>query len=208
MRLAVLGGAFNPPHIGHFALADAVHTELGFDRVLLVPSFFSLYKQTEGSVSAENRFEMAYAAARESGFALVSDCELKRGGVSYTVDTLHDVVNEYAGELTGKPALIIGSDWITGFYTWNKAEEIAATADIILARRPGFPLPEGLSAGSACDFLFPNMKTRVRVFCLENPEISVSSSDIRRRISGGKSWRYFVPEAVYRYILEHNLYGL
>lgn len=207
MRLAVLGGAFNPPHIGHFVLADAVHTELGFDRVLFVPSFFSLHKQEEDAAPSSDRFAMISAAAGESGFAVVSDCELKRGGVSYTIDTLHMLADEYAGRLSGKPALIIGADWISGFYSWHEAEEIAVAADIILACRPGFSVPEGLSSGSWQSFVFPGMETAANVFFLENPEIAVSSSDIRRRIRTGKSWRYLVPEPVGRYIVEHNLYG-
>lgn len=206
MRLAILGGTFNPPHIGHFVLADAVHTELAFDKVLLVPSCVPPHKQDDPGVSPGQRLEMTAAAARESGFAAVSDCEIARGGRSYTIDTLRFVLEEYSGKLEGKPSLVIGSDWIPELYTWHRAEEIAASADIIVAGRPGFPPPEGLSPGEAGGFLFPHMKTEVFVRCLGNPQVSVSSSDIRRRIRDGKSWRYLVPGAVYTYIVEHALY--
>lgn len=230
MRLAVFGGSFNPPHIGHLALADAVHTELGFDRVLFIPTHISPLKGVKGTealLDASLRFEMLSLAAEDSGFLMVSDCEIRRGGISYTADTLRFVLHEYAGKIAGKPALIMGADWIPSFHLWRNAEEIAGNADLILARRPGFagfPPDAGPDTGRSPDadktdadktdadprapvrLRLPGLEREVPVFFVDNPELQVSSSDIRRRIASGKSWRYLVPEPVHRYIRERGLY--
>lgn len=215
MRLAVFGGSFNPPHIGHLALADAVHTELGFDRVLFIPTHISPLKGVKGTealLDASLRFEMLSLAAEDSGFLMVSDCEIRRGGISYTADTLRFVLHEYAGKIAGKPALIMGADWIPSFHLWRNAEEIAGNADLILARRPGFagfpPDADKTDADPRAPvrLRLPGLEREVPVFFVDNPELQVSSSDIRRRIASGKSWRYLVPEPVHRYIRKRGLY--
>ena len=210
----MLGGSFNPPHIGHLALADAVHTELGFDTVLLVPTFISPLKSREGFAKAEERLEMLSLACEGSHFLSVCDCELKRGGVSYTVDTLRFIAESYGCALSGNPALIIGFDWVSSFYKWRRADEIVNLADIVIARRPGYEAPlakmrngAGDAAAGRVRILFPQMQRAASVIFADNIELAISSSDIRRRIAQGKSWRYLVPEAVSRYILQKGLYA-
>ena len=210
----MLGGSFNPPHIGHLALADAVRAELGFDAVLLVPTFISPLKSQEGFVPAPDRMEMLRLACGESPFLSVCDCELERRGVSYTVDTLRFIAESYADDLTGRPALVMGLDWVSSFYKWHQAEEIVNLADIILARRPGFAglfaRMRGSAGGAAAErasIVFPQMRNAASVIFADNIELAISSSDIRRRIAQGKSWRYLVPEAVSRYIIQKGLYA-
>ena len=214
MRVAVLGGSFNPPHIGHFALADAVHTELGFDAVLLVPTFISPLKSPDGFATAEERLEMLRLACEGSPFLSVCDCELKRGGVSYPVDTLRFIAESCGSALEGRLALIIGFDWVSSFYKWRRAEEIVNLADIIIARRPGFEAPlakmrkaPGDAASRRVSIVFPQMQSAASVIFADNIELAISSSDIRRRIAQGKSWRYLVPEAVSSYIKSKGLYA-
>ena len=213
MRVAVLGGSFNPPHIGHLALADAVHTELGFDAVLLVPTFISPLKSAEGFASAEERLEMLSLACEGSPFLSVCDCELRRGGVSYTIDTLRHISESYRDALTGNLALIVGFDWVSSFYKWHCAEEIVALADIVIARRPGFEaelakMREGPgTAARRARIAFPQMSAAASVIFADNIELAISSSDIRRRIAQGKSWRYLVPAAVGSYIMQKGLYA-
>ena len=214
MRLAVLGGSFNPPHIGHFALADAVHSEMGFDTVLLVPTFISPLKINENFATAEDRLEMLSLACEGSPFLSVCDCELRRGGVSYTVDTLRFVVEKYGDDLAEKPALVLGFDWAASFCKWRQTEEIIALADIILARRPGFSADfekmreeSGGGAAGRASVLFPGMRKPATVLFASNLELPIASSDIRRRIAQGKSWRYLVPDAVSGYIARKGLYA-
>ena len=210
----MLGGSFNPPHIGHLTIADAVRTELGFDTVLLVPTFISPLKRQENFATAPDRLEMLHLACEGSPFLSVCDCELKRGGVSYTIDTLRFIAESYGNTLDGKLALVIGFDWVSSFYKWHCAEEIVALADIIVARRPGFAnvfakmrKGAGDAAAERVSIVFPQMRAAASVIFADNIELAISSSDIRRRIAQGKSWRYLVPEAVSSYIMQKGLYA-
>ena len=208
MKIAVFGGSFDPVHIGHLALADAVRTELGYDLVLFVPAYISPHKADEKPLPASIRLDMLSRALEgRSGFA-VEPCELERGGVSYTIDTLNTVRKKFEFVLEGKPGLVIGADLIPGFSRWKNPDAIAETADIILASRPVAPVPAGGKLGTpalsgscvhGCGFFWPHTH-------LSNTELSISSTAIREAIRNGGSWRYLVPDPVYRYITACSVY--
>ena len=190
MRIAVLGGSFNPVHIGHLALADAVHVTFGYDRVLLVPANIPPHKEMASGATTEGRLEMLKLATAGVDWLETEDCEISRGSLSYTIDTLEYLSKKYETVLEGKLGLVIGEDLVDGFMKWKNPEAIASMADIIVARRPGsfkspFPLPH---------------------IQLMNTLLPISSSEIRASIRDGKSWRYLVPDPVYRYIVEHTFY--
>lgn len=196
MRLAVIGGSFNPVHVGHLALADEVRSSLGYDRVLLIPAAEPPHKVLCGGASAEDRLEMLRLAVDDSPWLSVEPCEIERGGVSWTIDTLEYLYSSL-DSLEGKIALVIGADLAPGFSSWRRAGEIASLADIVLAKRP----LEAASGGEAepVAFAYPHIP-------LDNPPLAISSRDIRRRITQAQAWRYLVPDAVYRYIDSHGLY--
>ncbi len=215
-----MGGSFNPLHIGHCMLADTVAQELGYDRVLFVPAFIPPHKEMRGAVPAADRLAMIErfcADSRDGGGPrfFAEDCEIRRGGVSYTLDTLQYILGAYASELDGKPGLVMGQEVAAQFGKWHCAAEVAAAADLILARRhpdanriavAGFENrpAEGYAddfadGGLGCGFAWPHRM-------LENPVLPVSSTEIRARIAQGKSWRYLVPDAVFRYIRERHFY--
>ena len=214
MKIAILGGSFNPVHIGHLSLADAVLTSLGYDRVILVPAFQSPFKIGAERASPADRMEMLAASIPGDPRLTIDDCEIKREGVSYTIDTLKDIIARYRPE--GKPGLILGDDLASTFHKWRSPGEIAELADIIIARRlsPDNRQAAGTGEEFACSgnngtggggektetFQFP-------CIALENEIISVSSRQVRERISKNESWRYLVPSGV-RYIIEdRRLYG-
>jgi len=132
VRLAILGGSFNPIHLGHLFLADAVLTELRYDRVVMVPAYVSPFKPTAVGMedSAQNRLEMIAASITADTRLSVDACEIRREGVSYTVDTVADIIQRYSPD--GKPGLIIGDDIAGEFPQWYKSDEILSMADIIL----------------------------------------------------------------------------
>jgi len=190
VRIAVLGGSFNPVHIGHLALADAVHVTLGYDRVLLVPANIPPHKEMAAGATTQGRLEMLTLATAGVDWLETEECEISRGSLSYTIDTLEYLSGKYSSILEGKLGLVIGEDLVDGFMKWKNPEAIASIADIVVARRPGsvkssFPLPH---------------------VQLVNQLIPISSSEIRACIREGKSWRYLVPDPVYRYIVEHTFY--
>ncbi|MDR1024798.1 MAG: nicotinate (nicotinamide) nucleotide adenylyltransferase [Treponema sp.] len=190
MRLAILGGSFNPVHLGHLYLADAAISNFGFDRVLLIPAFRSPFKLGAAAPSSQDRLAMLAASIPGDPRLLVDDCEIRREGVSYTVDTLTDVYRRYLPE--GKLALILGDDLARDFPRWNKADQILAMADIIIARRI---LSETL------DYPYPCRQMR-------NEVIEISSAQVRDLIGQGKHWRYLVPAGARAIIEAQGLYGL
>jgi nicotinate-nucleotide adenylyltransferase len=200
MRLAILGGTFNPVHVGHLFLAGEVRSLLGYDRILFVPANIPVHKTMPIEVGARHRLRMLrLAVAGRPGF-LVEDCELKRGGSSYTIDTLSYVLRRFRPE--GRPGLIIGEDLVEGFPTWRQAARLAELAELIVARRgPQPPTAKPDMEVGAPAWPFPACVRRV-----ENQLLPVSSSDVRNRLAAGRPARYLVPERVLRYIRRHRLY--
>lgn len=195
MRLAMLGGSFNPIHIGHLLLADEVCHRLGYDKVLFVPVNLPPHKELAGGATSQQRLEMVRLAIAGNRRFEVDTCELERGGISYTYDTISCLKEKYAGQLEGRIGLIMGDDLVEGFEEWGHYQELPELADIILARR--------ICWDGTVRKEFP-----YRHLELDNGILPVSSSQIRRAGNGdGGSWRYLVPESVYCYIIQGNLYG-
>lgn len=190
MKLAMLGGLFNPVHNGHVALASAVKEQGGFDQVLLIPAYISPGKQVEYTASGHDRLAMLSLATENMTGIGVDDCEVSREGISWTIDTLCDLTRRYASRLSAPIALIIGQDHAQTFRSWKGAERIARDHTIVLAQRPPY---------EPVDFPYPHIR-------VNNPPLEVSSSQIRKAILEGGSWTSFVPELVGQYIIEHGLY--
>ena len=191
MKIAILGGSFNPVHVGHMMLADSVISTLGYDRVILVPAYRSPFKPGAGGMEdgCRARLEMIAASIAGDPRLSVDDCEIRRGGVSFTLDTLSDVIERYSP--TGKPGLVIGDDLVGEFPDWHGSDEILQMADLIVARRLR-------SAPTRAPFPF------VQVM---NEMADVSSSTVRDRVAGGGAWRYLVPQGARAVIEALGLYG-
>jgi nicotinate-nucleotide adenylyltransferase len=190
VRFAILGGSFNPVHLGHLYLADLVLSRLGYDRIILVPACKSPFKIGAETAGAGDRLDMLLASIPADPRITVEDCELRREGVSYTIDTVLYIRERYLPE--GKPGLILGDDLASGFSTWRRAGEIAELADLIIARR--------LSRGELGEFPYP-----CRV--LDNEVMDLSSRMVRERIEARSNWRYLVPPGARAIIEERGLYG-
>lgn len=213
MRIAVLGGSFNPVHIGHLILADCVCKELGYDRIIFVPTAVPPHKQMAVSVSGEDRLKMVELTVSADDRFVTDDCELNRKGVSYTFDTICFLEEKYKDVLEGKIGLIIGNDLVADFNKWYRAEELAEKADLIIASRPedsaiqkeneNLPVGEfgkGVDNLNVSDFPY-------RHVIVHNPDVLISSSQIRQAASNGQAFRYLVSEKVFEYILNRHLYG-
>lgn len=215
MKIAVLGGSFSPVHIGHLILADTVCKSLGYDKVLFVPAFIPPHKRMAEDVDAKDRLEMVRLALQDDDRFEAESCEIDRGGVSYTWDTVCFLEEKYKNVLEGKIGVIFGEDLISDYDKWKNAELLAERADLILACRP--------ADNSAGDKAFSNsptekygknpMKNVTRLNfpyphkIVENPKIDVSSTEIRRKIAQNGAWRYLVSEKVFEYIKSGKLYG-
>jgi len=192
MRLAILGGSFNPVHLGHLFLADAVLTGLGYDRIILIPTFQSPFKIGVDGASPSNRIEMLAASIPGDPRMTIDDCEVRRQGVSFTIDTIHEIIARYKPD--GKLGLILGDDLASTFEQWQSPMEIAGLVDIIIARRI---TDDNLSLEN---FPYPYR-------ALNNEIMNVSSQMVRKKISLNENWRYLVPSGA-RYLIEERfLYG-
>lgn len=198
MRLAVLGGSYNPIHIGHLMLADAVSLRYGYDTVAFVPAFLSPFKDGHSGCTAQDRLAMVKRAIADNPAFYCEPCEIERQGVSYTIDTLQFLKEKYP-QCEGKIGLIIGDDLLESFGNWRESARIPDYADIIVGNRilDRYSTEQTGRVGN-----IPHL----RVLRVDNALLPVSSSGIRAAIKEKKSWRYLVPSAVYSYIKEHKLY--
>lgn len=190
-RIGLFGGSFNPPHVAHLAVAEAACEQAGLDRVLWVPAATSPFKQGEAMPSAAHRLAMTRLAVAGNDAFEVSDIEVERAGVSYTVETAR-ALQEAHPEVDFR--LIIGGDSLAGFAGWHRAEEIAERVQLVVYHRPGWEvgvLPPYLAG---------------RVAFVDAPPIDLSSTAVRAHLRAGRSARYLVPDAVLAYIDEHGLY--
>ena len=168
MKIAILGGTFNPIHIGHLMLAEDVRKEFGYDKILFIPACVPPHKIYQACVSDADRLEMIRLA--------ISD---------------NDLESRYQDKIEGKIGLIIGDDLLSGFESWHLADALALRVRLIVGRRLSSVLP---------------MESKFPFSPLSNSILPISSSEIRQKIQNKKSWRYLVPNSVFQYIKDRNLY--
>jgi len=198
LRLGLLGGTFNPPHIGHLVCAQEAHAQLGLDRVLLVPVHTPPHKETDGDPGVEVRVALCEAAVAGDERLGVSRAEADVPGRSYTVDTLnrlHDARPE--DQLT----FIVGGDMAASLPQWREPQAILELCTIGAAARDGVGRDEVLAR---LDRELPGASDRIRFF--DMPRIDISSTLIRRRVAAGEPVRYLVPDAVAASIEREGLY--
>lgn len=193
-RLGVFGGAFDPPHLAHVALARAAVSQLGLDELRVFPTGQAWHKARALS-PAEHRLAMARSAFAEVPHAVVDDRELHRSGPTYTVDTLRELRAEHPGDAL---LLVIGADQAEALHGWHDSGEIMRLATVAVAARAR-PDPDAppfdasrLPAGSWV--------------AVELPSMPVSATQIRARVAAGQDIAQLVPPGVARYIARHHLY--
>ena len=191
MKIGVMGGTFDPVHAAHLAIAELAVEELQLDKLLFSPAWIAPHKidRKETMKRARHRYEMLKLATRDNNKFDVSDIELKREGTSYTIDTLKQILDRYGGEV--KLFMLIGSDNYLTFNTWLSPDKIHKLATVVVYNRPGSSIEE----------------VRTPFSLLKGPEMGITSTWIRDRISNNKSVHYFLPEEVEKYIYEQKLYN-
>jgi len=192
-RLGILGGTFDPPHIGHLVTAVNVRYELALDVVLLVVANEPWQKIDDRLVTGvQHRLAMVHAAAEGLDGVEVDDREIRRGGPSYTADTLE--------ELAGPDRelfVILGSDAAAGLHTWHRTDVVEKLATVAVVHRPGRAVRAGDSGTSG-----------VRIEHVDIPALDVSSTDLRLRVADGRPVDVLTPPGVAAYVRDHRLYGV
>jgi nicotinate-nucleotide adenylyltransferase len=198
VRIGILGGTFNPPHIGHLVCAQEAYLQLGLERVLLIPARIPPHKPVQDEPGIEHRLEMCRLAISgdEQRFK-VSDAEVRRDGPSYTVDTLEEL---HAHQPESELFLIVGGDVALEFGSWREPERVLALATLAVAERPG-------TTRTAVEDELSRLVGGERTRFLDMPGIEISSTLLRRRARNAEPTRYLVPDAVRSYIDRHRLYG-
>ncbi len=192
MKLGILGGTFNPVHVGHLINANVVREELGLDRILFIPARIPVHKGLDSAVSPEDRYEMLRRATEGDEHFGVSRVEIDREEPSYSIVTMRYLVREFPGV---EPFLIIGADSFNELHTWKDYRDLVALATLVVMMRPAvIPESPALDAAGA------------RYILVQNPLIDLSSTGIRARVKAECSIRYMVPDAVGEYINVKRLY--
>ena len=185
-RIGILGGSFNPPHLGHLVMAQEAHSQLGLDRVVLMPVATPPHKRLHDDPGPAERLELCRIAVAKDERLAVSSLEIDRGGPSYTVDTLREIHASSPGDdLT----FIVGGDMAQSLPAWREPEAVLELATLAVAER------EGIARRDIAERLGPLAGAdRIRFF--DMPRIDISSSEVRRRVRDGRPIRYLVPDDV------------
>jgi nicotinate-nucleotide adenylyltransferase len=197
LRLGILGGAFNPPHIGHLVCAQEAAAQLELGRVVFMPVGVAPHRVIEDDPGAEARLEMVELAVADDDRFATSRIELDREGPSYTSDTLDQLLK---GSPKDELFLILGGDQAAALGSWHEPEQVLERATVVVFERVSW-------GRNAIGIKIGRLRGAERVRYLDMPLMQVSSSAIRRRVREGGPIRYLVPEKVADYIRANNLYG-
>jgi nicotinate-nucleotide adenylyltransferase len=196
VRIGILGGSFNPPHLGHLVCAQEAYVQLGLDQVILIPAGIPPHKPLEDEPGTERRLELCRLAVEGDPRFRVSDMELVREGPSYTVDTLLEL---HANGPDNDLSLILGGDVAAGLPEWHEPTRVLSLATLAVAKRRGTSresVEEALTQlGGAHGARFFRM-----------PRIGISSTFVRERVRAHQPIRYLVPDRVADYIASEGLY--
>lgn len=194
MRIGILGGTFNPIHVGHLILADEAREKIGIDKIIFVPTYLPPHKDNSDIAAAPLRLAMVRAAIKGNKYFSVSDIEIKRDGRSYTIDTLREFKKLYPHD---ELFFLIGSDLLKYLDDWKDWDEIVKMVKFIVATRPGYPLEEISNYIASRQAGASTVAIRA---------VDVSGFEIRKAIKEKRSFRYLLPDSVFRYIEKKRLY--
>ena len=185
-RVGILGGTFNPPHLGHLIIADQVRSQLGLDKVQFMPNNLPPHVDHKDTIEAKYRLKMLQLSITDNKYFEIEDYEIHKGGVSYSIDTLKELMqlhpeNEYY--------FIIGGDMITYLPKWRQIDELVKLVKFVGVCRPGY-----------------KKECRYPILWVDVPQLDISSTLIRQKVKHGCSIKYLVTDAVADYIQKEKLY--
>jgi nicotinate-nucleotide adenylyltransferase len=197
LRIGILGGAFNPPHIGHLVCAQEALVQLQLDKVVLIPVGQAPHREVEGDPGGQARLEMVELAIADDARFAASRVEIDREGPSYTADTLRALRDAEPGD---ELFLILGGDQAAALPRWHEPEQVLELAQVAVVERTNW-------SRNAVGIRIGRLRGAERIRYLEMPIIQVSSSSVRRRVAAELPIRYLVPDRVVNHIGSNRLYA-
>jgi nicotinate-nucleotide adenylyltransferase len=187
MKIGILGGTFNPIHLGHLILAEEIREKLHLDKIIFVPTYIPPHKKSKDIAPAQDRYAMIKMAIRHNEFFDVSDAEIKRKGASYTIDTLRAFKKRFPRD---DMYFITGSDLLNYLDGWKDLKQVITLVKFVVATSPGYPLED--------------IPAYIKTVAIR--AVDVSAFEIRHCVKKGLSFRYLVPDLVFTYITKKRLY--
>lgn len=188
MRVIIIGGTFNPVHIGHLWLVHEVKEQFNYDKVFFIPNHKPAHKKIASNITDVQRLDMLKLALEDFPYAHIETCEMYRGGVSYAIDTVRCLKSLY--DLSEPPGLVLGDDLFESFHTWKDAKILSEEANLIVAHR----------------LYRHSLKSDFKHQYLDNIIMDISSSFLRNRLEKGLAVEPLIPSKVINYINENSLY--
>jgi len=197
-KIGIMGGTFDPVHIGHLIIAEESRVNFDLDKIIFVPTGEPPHKNLKNVTSAKHRYEMTLLSIMHNPYFYISDIEIKREGLTYTIDTIRYFKKRYP---KSEIFFIIGADSLINIDKWKNSEELLRESKFIVAKRVGIEyslLEERINE--------INDKYSKIVFSVTTPYIDISSTDIRKRVKNGENIKYYLPLDVEAYIKKNRLY--
>ncbi|WP_347488049.1 nicotinate-nucleotide adenylyltransferase [Desulfoscipio sp. XC116] len=197
-RIGLMGGTFDPIHHGHLVAAEEARCQFGMEKVIFIPTGKPPHKTGRDISPPEHRLEMTEKAVSSNPYFTISDLEIQREGLSYTIDTVRAMKELYAG---WEMFFITGSDAVLEILAWKNVDGLLKECFFVAATRPGFQLG---SVSHKLGHLPEGSLAKIKT--IEVPALAISSTDIRNRVRQGRPIKYLLPEAVEKFIYQNNLY--
>ena len=197
-KIGILGGTFDPVHLGHLIIAEEVRSNLGLDKILFVPAGVPWMRENEGVSTGKHRLNMVDLAVKSNPHFQSSSIEIDRQGVTYTADTLETLREDLDHEV--ELSFIMGMDVLEKFHLWKSPETVVELCSLVIVNRPG---NQAVDVNEVVK-KYPEAGAKLRI--INVPRMEISSSEIRERVRQEKSLKYLVSEEVIEYIDQNNLY--
>lgn len=198
-RIGIMGGTFNPIHLGHLVIAEEARFRFKLDRVVFIPAGNPPHKDNNDIADSKHRYQMTILATVDNPYFDVSPIELEREGITYTIDTITELRNRCDNDI--EFYFITGADSLLELSTWKEIGKLLNLCKFVAATRPGFEIAKIEEKIRELGNMY-----KKNIYSLSVPALQISSTDIRNRVRQGLTVRYLVPESVEHYIEKHRLY--
>ncbi|KAF1085607.1 Nicotinate-nucleotide adenylyltransferase [Sporotomaculum syntrophicum] len=197
-RIGLMGGTFDPVHYGHLVAAEEARYQFAMEKVIFIPASKPPHKSRNDISTPEQRLEMTKIAVSSNPYFTTSDIEIKRAGLSYTIDTVQAMKQ---ANPDWEIYFITGADAILDILTWKNVEGLLEECFFVAATRPGFKLES-----VECKLGRLSKEALARIKTIEVPSLAISSTNIRQRVREGRPIKYLLPDEVEKFIYQNNLY--